>query len=94
MPSRSVSLFDEHFRRPPDGEALKLNPFEEEALLYLRGDVLDFGCGLDKLAFAAARRGCRVTALDASPAAIFSDRLSISAARRRRPSGRLSRSRP
>jgi 2-polyprenyl-3-methyl-5-hydroxy-6-metoxy-1,4-benzoquinol methylase len=151
FPSRSVLFFDEQFRRPPDDEALNLNPFEELALPHLRGDVLDFGCGLGNLAFAAARRGCRVTALDASTAAIehvrrraaaeaadvsagladlrdyelrqdydavvsigllmffdcptadrvletdvalpFSDRLSISAARRRRPSGRLSRSR-
>lgn len=32
--------------------------------------MLDFGCGLGNLAFAAAGRGCRVTALDASAAAI------------------------
>jgi 2-polyprenyl-3-methyl-5-hydroxy-6-metoxy-1,4-benzoquinol methylase len=60
LPSRSVSFFDEHIRRPPDDEVPKLNPFEEPALPYLRGDVLDFGCGLGNLAFAAARRGCRV----------------------------------
>jgi tellurite methyltransferase len=68
--NRSIAFFDEQFRAPPTDAALRLNPFEELALPYLRGDVLDFGCGLGNLAFAAARRGCTVTALDASPAAV------------------------
>lgn len=67
---RSVTFFDEQFRRQPKGVAQKLNPFEELCLPYLRGDVLDFGCGMGNLAFAAALKGCTVTALDASPAAI------------------------
>jgi tellurite methyltransferase len=67
--NRSIAFFDEQFRKPND-VALKLNPFEELALPHLRGDVLDFGCGLGNLAFAAASRGCTVTALDASAAAI------------------------
>jgi len=68
--NRSIAFFDEQFRRQPRDPVLKLNPFEQLALPYLRGDVLDFGCGLGSLAFAAAKRGCKVTALDASPAAI------------------------
>jgi len=32
--------------------------------------VLDFGCGMGNLSFSAARQGCKVTALDASQAAI------------------------
>jgi tellurite methyltransferase len=40
------------------------------ALPYLKGRVLDFGCGLGNLAIAAAQRGCSVVALDASASAI------------------------
>ena len=39
-------------------------------LPHLHGELLDAGCGLGNLAVAAAERGCRVQALDASPAAI------------------------
>jgi tellurite methyltransferase len=48
----------------------ELNPFELAALPHLQGRVLDYGCGIGNLAFAAAERGCSVLALDASPAAI------------------------
>ena len=68
--NRSTRFFDEQFRRQQKDVALKLNPFEELALPYLDGDVLDYGCGMGNLAFAAAGRGCKVTAFDASPAAI------------------------
>ena len=68
--NRSVEFFDRQFRAQRDAAALALNPFEEAALPHLAGAVLDFGCGMGNLAFAAARRGCTVTALDASPAAI------------------------
>lgn len=68
--NRSIDFFNEQFQRQSNEAALKLNPFEEIALPYLSGEVLDFGCGLGNLAFAAAERGCSVTALDASPAAI------------------------
>ncbi|MDO8698928.1 MAG: class I SAM-dependent methyltransferase [Rhodoferax sp.] len=68
--NKSIAFFDEQFRRQLSGVANQLNPFEDLALPYLCGEVLDFGCGLGNLAFAAARRGCRVTAIDASPAAI------------------------
>lgn len=69
MPS-SIEFFDQQFRSAPPDARLKLNPFEEKALPYLKGEVLDFGCGMGNLAFAAAARGCRVTALDGSTAAI------------------------
>ena len=66
----SIDFFDTRFRGQPSEAALRLNPFEESALPYLRGEVLDFGCGMGNLAFAAAAQGCRVTALDGSPAAV------------------------
>ena len=66
----SVRFFDEQFRRQVREGELSLNPFEEAALPFVRGRVLDYGCGLGNLAVAAARRGCSVLALDASPAAI------------------------
>lgn len=68
--NRSVTFFDDQFKRQHGDAALNLNPFEELALPYLHGRVLDLGCGLGNLAFAAAARGCRVVAMDASPAAI------------------------
>jgi tellurite methyltransferase len=40
------------------------------ALPFLRGEVLDLGCGMGNLSFEAAARGCKVTAIDGSPAAI------------------------
>jgi tellurite methyltransferase len=68
-PSHSVQFFDVQFQRQARGEDFALNPFEQAALPYLRGRVLDFGCGMGNLAFAAAERGCSVLALDASLAA-------------------------
>ena len=65
--NHSIRFFDDQFRQR--AERL-LNPFEQTALPYLNGQVLDYGCGLGNLAVAAARRGCDVLALDASPAAI------------------------
>lgn len=69
-PDASVGFFDAQFRRQLKDSDLSLNPFEREALPFLRGTVLDFGCGLGNLAVAAARRGCSVVALDASHTAI------------------------
>lgn len=66
----SVRFFDTRFQRQLAPTDLQLNPFEQAALPYLRGRVLDYGCGLGNLALAAAQRGCSVVALDASPAAI------------------------
>ncbi len=71
MPAnRSVEFFEAQFRRQVGAHDFALNPFEEAALPYLAGRVLDLGCGLGNLAVAAARRGCEVLAVDASPTAI------------------------
>lgn len=67
---KSVRFFDEQFRRQVAAGEDALNPFEAAALPHLHGSVLDYGCGLGNLAVRAARRGCEVTALDASPTAI------------------------
>ncbi|MGE5304396.1 MAG: methyltransferase domain-containing protein [Alphaproteobacteria bacterium] len=64
--NRSVDFFDAQFERQIRGRDFALNPFEKLALPYLRGRVLDLGCGLGNLAIEAARRGCQVLALDAS----------------------------
>jgi tellurite methyltransferase len=66
----SVKFFDMQFQRQARDRDFRLNPFELAALPHLHGRVLDFGCGLGNLAFAAAESGCSVVALDASPAAI------------------------
>ena len=66
----SVKFFDKQFQQQTREGDFHLNPFELVALPYLQGRVLDYGCGLGNLAFAAAARGCPVVALDASSAAI------------------------
>jgi tellurite methyltransferase len=69
-PNRSIRFFDEQFRRQVAEGEYSLNPFEAAALPHLHGAVLDYGCGLGNLAVQAARRGCKVVALDASETAI------------------------
>ena len=68
--SHSVSLFDKQFQKQISEQSFALNPFEQAALPYLTGSVLDLGCGLGNLAVEAARRGASVVAVDASPTAV------------------------
>ena len=69
-PNSSIAFFDRQFQQQVQSSDCALNPFELAALPHLSGRVLDYGCGMGNLAFAAAERGCSVLALDASPAAI------------------------
>jgi tellurite methyltransferase len=68
--TRSVEFFDRQFSRQVRESDYALNPFERAVLPHLYGDVLDLGCGLGNLSLAAAEAGCKVTALDASPAGV------------------------
>jgi tellurite methyltransferase len=66
----AVDFFERQFRVQVAGADYALNPFEQALLPFVSANVLDLGCGLGNLAVAAAQRGCHVTAIDASPAAI------------------------
>ncbi len=70
MANRSIDFFDDQFRRQIGARDFALNPFEHAALPFLKGRVLDLGCGLGNLAIAAARQGAQVVAVDASLAAV------------------------
>ncbi len=65
-----VEFFESQFRRQIASHEFVLNSFEQAALPYLRGRVLDLGCGLGNLALEAGRLGCEVLAVDASQSAI------------------------
>ena len=68
--NQSIAFFDTQFQKQVAGSDYALNPFENAALPFVRGRVLDFGCGLGNLAIAAARRGSPVVAVDGSETAI------------------------
>ena len=65
-----VDFFERQFQRQIAQADFALNPFEQLALPHVAGSVLDLGCGLGNLSLEAARRGCSVTAVDASPSAV------------------------
>ncbi len=65
-----ADFFEQQFRRQVAQQDYALNRFEQVALPFVRGRVLDLGCGLGNLCIEAARRGAEVLALDASPTAI------------------------
>ena len=68
--NRGIEFFDTQFQRQVREGNFALNPFEKLALPFLRGRVLDLGCGLGNLSIEAARCGCSVLALDCSASAI------------------------
>jgi tellurite methyltransferase len=69
-PNQSITFFDAQFQQQLAGNGAALNPFENVALPFLRGRVLDLGCGLGNVSIEAARRGLAVVAVDASETAI------------------------
>lgn len=46
----SIHFFETQFQRQVLEAEAGLNPFEQQALPYLQGAVLDYGCGLGQLA--------------------------------------------
>jgi tellurite methyltransferase len=68
--NNSVKFFESQFQRQVLDQQYALNPFETLALNYLKGEVLDLGCGLGNLSLEAAKQGHRVVAVDASPTAV------------------------
>ena len=68
--NRSISFFENQFREQIAARDFALNPFEKAVLPFVRGRVLDLGCGLGNLSIEAARAGAEVIAIDASAAAI------------------------
>jgi tellurite methyltransferase len=73
MTNRTVEFFEAQFKQrvgSTGSSELALNPFQQAALPFLSGRVLDLACGLGGLSVAAARKGCEVIAVDASSTAV------------------------
>ena len=70
MDNTSVNFFDTQFQRQIQQQEFALNQFEQTALEFIRGDVLDLGCGLGNLSVEMALRGHSVVAVDASHSAV------------------------
>jgi tellurite methyltransferase len=68
--NKAVKFFETQFQRQVREQECALNPFEIRALDYVKGSILDLGCGLGNLSLEAGRRGRRVLAVDASPTAV------------------------
>ena len=68
--NQSITFFDTQFQKQVANSDFALNPFEKVALPFVRGHVLDLGCGMGNLSIEAARLGANVLALDASSTAI------------------------
>jgi len=68
--NKSVAFFESQFQRQVRDQEYALNPFEILALDYVKGSVLDLGCGLGNFSLEAGRRGRHVLAVDASPTAV------------------------
>jgi tellurite methyltransferase len=68
--NKAVKFFETQFQRQVRDQEYALNPFEILALDYIKGSVLDLGCGLGNFSLEAGRRRHRVLAVDASPTAV------------------------
>lgn len=69
--NHTVSFFETQFQKQVRDNEFALNPFEQLALKYLEGDILDLGAGLGNLCLEAGRRGHSVLAVEASPTAVI-----------------------
>jgi tellurite methyltransferase len=67
---KAIDFFESQFQRQVRDQEYALNPFEILALDYVKGSVLDLGCGLGNFSLEAGRRGHHVLAVDASPTAV------------------------
>jgi tellurite methyltransferase len=68
--SRTIDFFETEFQKRVAAHDGAPSSFEEIALPFVTGRVLDLACGLGNLSLAAARAGHEVIAVDASPTAI------------------------